>query len=99
MDNLSLNNTVERYLHPIPEQSWESLKEWIHEVRASKPIPSKWDEEEFKLWMMHLWISCWQDVLSFLKRKNLEDNIFSLGAGKWWDKNGLCDFAERVINE
>lgn len=94
---LVLSISLENYLYPLPEQSFESLKEWLHEIRASDSVKSKWDEEEFILWVKNLWFICWQDAISYLRKHNLEDKMFAWGIGKYWDDNGLCAMAKREI--
>jgi hypothetical protein len=94
-----INNTVENYLYPVPQQDFATLKEWLHEVRATPSLPSKWDDEEFVLWVKNLWFTCWQDVLGYLRRGNLQDKFFAWGTGKYWCSGGRCTLAERPINE
>lgn len=86
----------EKYLYPTPEQSWESLKEWMSEIRKHpNEIKCPWDEEELKLWIMNLWFTCWGDVLSYIQRRNLKDKLFAWGIGKYWCEKGNCTLAER----
>lgn len=88
---------TEKYLYPIPDQRFESLTEWLHEVRASTPVPCTWDDEEKRLWIKNLWFACWFDVQSYIERNRLWDRLFGFGIGKWWSANGNCTMAERAI--
>lgn len=62
---------------------------FLHEIRASSKTPCPWDEEEKTLWMKNLlFLSAWADIKSYIDRKNLWDNLFTWGIGKYWRDNG-----------
>jgi hypothetical protein len=93
-----MSEVTEKYLYPIPEQSWGSLVSWIRDIRKFQSvIPCPWDEEEYELWMRNLWFSCWKDVHAFIEKKGLKDRMFAWGIGKYWSENGNCTMAVRIV--